>query len=257
MFVIKTAEEFVAAINTERNTVQVFVKLLEKEEDALIHTGYMWNGPDVLGGSYPRNIANKKYYEYYLNYGKALFEEFGHQADGFVWDETFYIKMGNLGTLNNRGYLARIQMRLIKEVAATLHSIAPNKAFFVSDAIGEIESFNNVPPYALMADGCYQDSHNKPSFWSYGIFPNYRNIIWSCNWAAISNFKYTVFGVYAYNTPVVFTNGFGDDTGFSEMSTKERSNFISLFNYRKQFRTKLKGLYSLPPYFEFTSQKNE
>ncbi|HBV20397.1 MAG TPA: flagellar protein FlgN [Nitrosomonas sp.] len=37
MFVIKTAEEFVAAINTERNTVQVFVKLLEKEEDALIH----------------------------------------------------------------------------------------------------------------------------------------------------------------------------------------------------------------------------
>ncbi len=37
MLVIKTPEEFVAAIKLERSTAQAFVELLEKEEDALIH----------------------------------------------------------------------------------------------------------------------------------------------------------------------------------------------------------------------------
>lgn len=37
MIKMKAHEEFVAAINIEINTVKVFVKLLEKEEDALIH----------------------------------------------------------------------------------------------------------------------------------------------------------------------------------------------------------------------------
>jgi len=229
-------------------------------KEALIDTGYLWNGPDVLGGSYPRNIATSKNYNFYIKYAKALFTEFTPQVDGFVWDETFYIKMGHLGSRQYPSYLDRTQMRLVKEITSSLHSIAPNKAFFVSDAIGEEKEVDttyggNIPPYALLADGCYQDSHNGPSFWSYGIFPNYRNVIWSCNWTPLTNFRYTVFGVYAYNTPVVFTNGWGDDRGFSEMSIEEQSNFINLFNYRKQFRTKLKGLYSLPPYFEFMSSK--
>jgi hypothetical protein len=190
--------------------------------------------------------------DFYRNYAKALFSEFAQQVDGFVWDETFYIKAGNLGTRQYPGYIDRTQMMLVKEISAILHSFAPDKAFFTSDCIGEEDYFSDVPPYALMADGCYQDSHNKPSFWSYGIFPNYRNILWSCNWTPLTNFRYTVFGVYAYNTPVVFTNGWGDDRGFSEMTIEERASFISLFNYRKQFFTKLKGLNSIPPYFEFT-----
>jgi hypothetical protein len=142
-------------------------------------------------------------------------------------------------------------MRLIKEIAAILHSIAPERAFFTSDCIGEKPSTGDVPPYALLADGCYQDSWNEPSYWSFGIFPNYRNVIWSCNWRPLANFRYTAFGVYAYNTPVVFTNGWEEDRGFSEMTLDERADFINLFNYRKQSRTKLKGLASLPPYFEF------
>jgi beta-galactosidase len=55
----------------------------------------------------------------------------------------------------------------------------------------------------------------------------------------------------AYNTPVVFTNGWENDRGFSEMTLTERDDFIRLFNYRKQKRTKLQGLEALPPYFEF------
>ena len=223
------------------------------EEDVLEEGG--WNGPDVVGGPYHRNIARDRAADFYRRYARALFTEFAAEVAGFVWDETFYIKAGNLGNQKHRGYLDRTQMRLVKEIAAILHSFAPERAFFTSDCIGDEEYFSDVPPYALLADGCYQDSHNKPSFWSYGIFPNFRNVIWSCNWTPLTNFRYTVFGVYAYNTPVVFTNGWGDDRGFSEMSVEERSNFIKLFNYRKQMPTKLKGLSSLPPYFEFLTPK--
>jgi hypothetical protein len=217
-------------------------------EDVLEEGG--WNGPDVVGGPYHRNIIRPHAADFYRRYAKALFTEFAPEVSGFVWDETFYIQIGTLGTRKFPGYLDRAQMRLIKEIAGILHSVAPDKAFFTSDCIGETTGTGDVPPYALLADGCYQDSWNEPSYWSYGIFSNYRNVIWSCNWRPLTNFRYTVFGVYAYHTPVVFTNGWEDDKGFSEMTRAERSDFIKLFNYRKQFRTNLKGLVVLPPYFE-------
>jgi hypothetical protein len=211
-----------------------------------------WNGPDVVGGPYRKNLACKEVRDFYRNYARALFNEFANEVSGFVWDETFYIQAGTLGTPKHPGYLDRAHMRLIKEIAALLHSVAPGKAFFASDDISDGKSFTGVvPPYALLADGCYQDSWCLPDLWSYGIFPNYRNVIWSCNWHPLTNFNYTVFGVYAYNTPAVFTNGWEDDRGFSEMTIEEKNNFISLFNYRKQFHTQLKGLNVLPPYFEF------
>jgi len=211
-----------------------------------------WNGPDVIGGPYKRNPACPEVANFYKNYARALFAEFALEVSGFVWDETFYIQAGMLGTREHPGYLDRAFMRLIREIAAMLHTMAPGKALFTSDDISEGGNFTgHVPPYALLADGCYQDSGSLPSFWSYGIFPNYRNMIWSCNWQALTHFKYTVFGVYAYHTPVVFTNGWGDDRGFSEMTEQEKLDFINLFNYRKQFRTDLKGLTVLPPYFEF------
>ncbi len=207
-----------------------------------------WNGPDVLGGPYHRNIASKRQADFFRNYAKALFTEFEPEVDGFVWDETFYIKAGNLGTDKFPGYLDRIQMRLIKELTSMLHNFGPDKAFFTSDCIGPSWSID-VPPYALVSDGTYQDSHSNPHFWSYGIFPNYRNTLWSCNWDPIKFFAFTVFGVYAYNTPVVFTNGWSEDKGFSEMTQEEKSDFIQLFDYRKQFRTKLKALHVLPLYY--------
>ena len=217
-----------------------------KPEDVLEEGG--WNGPDVLGGPYHRNIASKRHADFYRNYARALFTEFGPEVDGFVWDETFYIQAGNLGTESFPGYIDRIQMRLIRELTSMLHTFGPDKAFLTSDCIGPSWS-KDVPPYALVSDGTYQDSHSNPHFWSYGIFPNYRNTLWSCNWDPIKYFEFTVFGVYAYNTPVVFTNGWGDDKGFSEMTPKEKSDFLQLFDYRKQFRTKLKAFHTLPLYY--------
>ncbi|NLP09575.1 hypothetical protein GX408_04165 [bacterium] len=210
-----------------------------------------WNGPDVIGGPYKRNPACPEVVGFYKNYARALFAEFASEVSGFVWDETFYIQAGMLGARECSGYVDRAHMRLIKEIASILHTFAPGKAFFTSDDISDgSNATGQVPPYALLADGCYQDSGSLPSYWSYGIFPNYRNMIWSCNWQALTHFNYTVFGVYAYRTPVVITNGWGDDRGFSEMTEEEKSAFINLFNYRKQFRTDLKGLTVLPPYFE-------
>ncbi len=211
-----------------------------------------WNGPDILGRSYLRNLAFDRHVNFYRNYAKALFTEFAAQVDGFVWDETYYIMAGYTGTEYKRGYLPRTQMRLVKEITGILHSIAPGKAFLTSDLIAEEgDPQNNVPPYGLMSDGTYQDSQCIPSFWSYGIFPNYRNVLWSCNWHPVLTFRFTVFGVETYNTPVVFTNGWGEDKGFSEMSPTEQKNFMRLFDYRKQFKTKLNYFTTLPPYYDF------
>lgn len=82
-----------------------------RENRALPSHGYLWNGPDVLGGPYARNIAVPENYDFYRNYARALFSEFAHDVDGFVWDETFYIKMGNYGTPDYPGYLDRRQFR--------------------------------------------------------------------------------------------------------------------------------------------------
>ncbi len=218
-----------------------------KESEAIF--GTLWNGPDVLNGSYLRNIAFERQANFFRNYAKALFTEFAAEVDGFVWDETFYITAGNTGTEHKRGYLPRTQMRLVKEITAMLHSFGPNKAFFTSDIISS--GHFDAPPYSLMADGTYQDSGCEPYYWPFGIFPNYRNVFWSCNWFPASKFRYTVFGVQAYHTPVVFTNGWGDDKGISELSPDERKDFMRLFDYRKQYRTDLKYFETFPPYYDF------
>lgn len=211
-----------------------------------------WSGPDVLGNTYRRNIATREYYDFYRNYATALFAEFGKEADMFVWDETFYITAGHLGTEKHRAYLDRTFMRLVKEITAKLHEVNPDAAFMTSDLIGpenySFAAFADVPPYSLVADGTYQDSHCGPEFWSYGIFPNYRNVLWSCNWSSLSRFDYTMFGVMQYQAPVVFTNGWEDDKGFSELTAEDKHRLIRLFNYRKSFSTSLKWFEVLPPY---------
>jgi hypothetical protein len=228
--------------------------------------GSGWNGPDVLGKSYRRNIAVPAYYNFYLDYATALFDEFGKQADMFVWDETYYIKAGHLGTEKYRSYLDRKFMRLVKEITAKLHTINPDAAFVTSDLIGPDntgyggagnDTYSDVPPYALVADGTYQDSNCLPMFWSYGIFPNYRNVLWSCNWTSVSRFDYTLFGVLQYQATVVFTNGWGDNIGFSEMNQKDKTNLMKLFNYRKSFKTNLKWFESLPPFINTCTISNK
>jgi hypothetical protein len=89
-----------------------------------------------------------------------------------------------------------------------------------------------VPGYAMMADGTYQDSHCDSVAWSYGLFPNWRNTLWSCNWFDISGFQLTRWGVRQFGVPVAISNGWGDDCGPSEWTPRQRDVFLRLFRER-------------------------
>jgi len=97
-----------------------------------------------------------------------------------------------------------------------------------------------------VAHGTYQDSHCNPGSWSYGIFPNYRNALWSCCWWPVSKWDWIGFGVRAYQAPVAISNGWGDNLGFGEFSPEQRQRVLELFRWRKQHPTRLRWLPALP-----------
>ena len=81
----------------------------------------------------------------------------------------------------------------------------------------------------MVADGTYQDTHCDAVAWSYGLFPNWRNTLWSCNWSDITGFQLTRWGVQTFGVPVAISNGWGDDCGPSEWSPHQRDAFLGLF----------------------------
>jgi hypothetical protein len=97
--------------------------------------------------------------------------------------------------------------------------------------------FEEAAPYALVTHGTYQDSWCTPVGWSYGLLPNYRNVLWSCNWAPITRFDYSRYAVETFNVPVPISNGAsGDDIGIGEMTAEQQKKIIALFNQRKERR---------------------
>jgi len=207
-------------------------------EDRLLAWGG-WNGPDTVGKPYTQDPLNPEVYQWYVKYLRALLAEYGREIDGFVWDETFMIRAQ---TQRPEGaakpaYLAPAMMRLVKELTQTTTAYNKNLAFLASDCIGatsdEKSRWLDVPPYAIMAHGCYQDSHSRPSVWPYGLFPNYRNILWSCNWRAVENWGWTEFAVKQYATPVATSNGWLDDQGIARLSEAQRTATLQLFAERK------------------------
>ncbi len=213
-----------------------------------------WQGPDTKGMTYCQNPLSPPVRDFFLRYMNALLQEYGQEVDALVWDETFHVDTGSLGTDAIPGYADRAMMRLTRDLTAMVREYNRNAgtqvAFMASDCIGVFPDWANKPPYALVADGTYQDSHCRPLAWSYGIFPNYRNVLWSCNWAPVTNWAYTEFGVRNYQAPVAISNGWGDDAGFSEMSPEMRRKVFDLFNWRKQAQTRLKWFSELPVYQE-------
>ena len=73
-----------------------------------------------------------------------------------------------------------------------------------------------------MAHGTYQDTWNRPDGWSFAIFPNDRNVVWSCCWWPESKPGWVEFGVRNYQAPVAISNGWGDNLGFAELSAARR-----------------------------------
>jgi hypothetical protein len=193
-----------------------------------------WAGPDTTGRIYAQNPLHPEVREFYLDYIHALLEEYGQDVDGFIWDETFVVGPHDLGPAPSAGYASRAMMTLVKEVAGAVASFSPNLAFFASDDIGAFDQFEFAAPYCLMAHGTYQDSWCTPPGWSYGLFPNYRNVLWSCNWAPVTRFVYTRYGVETFGVPVAISKGaFGDDIGISDMTRGEQQAVMELFSARK------------------------
>lgn len=208
-----------------------------------------WIGPDTKGKTYCQNPLQPAVRSFFIRYLKALLREYGADLDAFVWDETFHVDTGSLGSEKVRGYADRAMMRLVQDLAAEVHAYNAQSgrslAFLASDCIG-VNKWVAKPPYALVADGTYQDTHCDPEAWSYGLFPNYRNALWSCNWEPVTHFDFTEFGVREYQAAVAISNGWGDYTGFAKMSPEMKKKVLDLFNWRKRTQTRFHWFEKLP-----------
>ena len=89
-----------------------------------------------------------------------------------------------------RGIRAAPMMTLVKEVTAKVASFSPQLAFFASDdmARGLCMTWPHPIAWSPMAP---TRSRLHPRGWSYGLFPNYRNVVWSCNWSPVTRFEYS------------------------------------------------------------------
>ncbi|MCC6124615.1 MAG: hypothetical protein IT426_06620 [Pirellulales bacterium] len=191
-----------------------------------------WEGPDTWGTTYVRNPSNPEVVAWYGRYLKALLAAYGSELDGFVWDETHYIKRGQIAQKPEPVYCDQGMMDLLAGLRRQVKAADPEKVFLASDCVGPDEpGWGNVN-YAMVADGTFQDSWCKPDRWSFGLFPNWRNTFWSCIWAAESHFSWMRWGVENFGTPVAISNGFGDDRGPSEWNPKYRKAVLELFHKR-------------------------
>ena len=215
----------------------------------VLRNQYGWAGPDVKGDAVVENPLVPEVYQYYLAYTDALLAEFGHEADAFVWDETFQVPADSLGSAEVPGYAGRAMMRLVRAVAKKIEDYNRRNnsqiALLASDDLGFVDG---AAPDALVAHGTYQDSWCAPKAWSYGIFPNYRNAMWSCCWWPVHKWKWVEAGVRQYQAPVSLSNGYGDNVGFSELSPEMQQKVLALFQWRKQRPTRLKFLERVPTY---------
>ncbi len=206
-----------------------------------------WQGPDTPGPAYCQNPLAPWVRKFYLAYADALLREFGSEVDGFVWDETFTVRCGSLGSKDVPGYADRALMRLIRQVAQKVQDYNKEHrcelALFTSDCLGTVPG---AGPCALAGHGTYQDSWCQPKGWPHAIFPNYRNTVWSCCWWPIHKWDWIEFGVRNYQAPVAITNGWGDNIGFAEMTPEQQQKVIDLFHWRKQRTMRLKPFDTLP-----------
>jgi hypothetical protein len=210
-----------------------------------------WQGPDSKGRSYMQNPLHPKVRAFYLDYTRALLAEFGPDIDALNWDETFHIPPGQLGNDGAPGYADRAMMRLARDLSQLVEDYNQKHkrqiAFLTSDCLGAFGQ-ELKGPYALVAHGTYQDSWCQPQAWSYGIFSNYRNVLWSCCWWPVTKWSWIDFAVRQYQAPVSLSNGWGNDKGFSEMTEEQRARALALFDWRKHKPTKLKWFDQLPAY---------
>jgi len=196
-----------------------------------------WTGPETRGRSYTLNPLHPEVPAFFKGYLQALLAEYGKEVDALVWDETFHVQAEDLGAGRYRGYAARAMRQLVRELAAMAGAWRPGLAFLVSDDVGVAPRYK--APYALAAHGTYQDSSCIERGWPYGLFPNFRNTLWSCNWAPVKAFERTRYAAETFDVPVAISNGYAEDRGVSDMTPRQLRGILDLFQRRKQRRMEI------------------
>lgn len=184
-----------------------------------------WIGPETSGKTYAQNPLHPGVQSFFKDYLAALLNEFGRDLDGFVWDETFHVRAGQKGTEAAPGYADAAMMNLVSDLREATERHNPELAFLTSDIV----SPNYQAPYALASHGTYQDSMSGLRYWPYGLFPNLRNSLWSCNWYHQTTWDRNEKTVATYELPVAISNGYGDDTGPSDMNDEQIRKMMALF----------------------------
>jgi hypothetical protein len=199
-----------------------------------------WTGPDTRGRVCQQNPLHPGVRDFFKGYLAALLNEYGREVDGFIWDETFTIPRGAIGTAEHPGYAARAMMTLVGELTAMTTAYRKDLAFMASDVLSPGA---NRAPYCLMAHGTFQDTGCAPESWPVALFPNWRNVVWSCNWAPVKQLENTRYGCLTFDTPVSVSNGpFGEDIGVSEMPPAALATVKQLFDIRKRTPMRIRAI---------------
>ena len=134
-------------------------------------------------------------------------------VDGFVWDETMYVSSNFISYPQGKPvYADRAMMSLMSELTQMVQSYRnrnPDLVFLAADC-GETG-------YALVANGTWQDTGMAERAWGPSMFANYRNCLWSCNWAPLHHAKENEIAAEKFGLPQGVSNGWGDNCGPSRM----------------------------------------
>jgi F5/8 type C domain len=197
-----------------------------------------WEGPDTWGRTYARNPAHPDVIRWYSRYLDALLKTYGPDVDGFVWAETMLFGPGDIAVQPEPSYSARAMMDLVKRLRQQVKQTDREKVLLTSDVDDEARGGET----ALVADGTWQDGGCQPELWSYGLFPNWQNTLWSCNWWPISHIAWTRWGVDNFGAPVSISDGWRDDRGPAEWNQAEQQGFLSLFRKRLTMKGRIRFL---------------
>jgi hypothetical protein len=222
--------------------------LIFRERDGTLRKHH-WAGPDTIAQTYIMDPLHPHVREFFLGYTDALLAEFGTEIDGLNWDETFTTRVGDISRGENAGYADRAFMLLCRDVRQQVKTWNRDCALLASDCTGlqlpqEDGTYWRALPAqnALVFDGTYQDSQCHPAAWQYGLFPNYRNVLWSCNWQPVKNFEWTALGVQAFGAPAAISNGWGENKGISRYSDPETERIMELFQVKRTRRDRVRWI---------------
>ncbi len=185
-----------------------------------------WKGPDTLGDNRYQDPAHPAVRAHYLDYLRALLREVGEETDGFVLDESFYIRREWISATrpDQPAYADRAMMTLVAQLAQLAQTQSAGRLVFLTSDIQGDPTYGlpgNTPPSALVAHGTYQDSGADPGRWAGGLFPNYRNSLWSCAWEPITRQRaYNRTNAVEWGLPQGLSNGWGDNTGPADMAAR-------------------------------------